>query len=455
VSNPLIAKYNVPGPRYTSYPTVPYWDVDGFSAAQWLAHARRCFEESNDSEGVSVYIHLPFCETPCTFCGCCKKFTRNHDVEEPYAADVIREWSLYCEHFEAKPRIRELHIGGGTPTFFSASNLSKLMDSIMARAQITGPVEFSFEGNPSSTTEEHLRLMRAHGFRRLSLGVQDFDPVVQRTINRIQTFEEVARVTEAARRLDYSSINFDLIYGLPCQQLSGLEQTMEKVVRLRPERIAFYGYAHVPWVPEASQRRFSEAQIPRGEEKRALYEMGRDLLFEAGYHEIGMDHFALENDALYVAEQARTLHRNFMGYTALHSQLCIGLGMSAISDAWYAFAQNEKSVEAYHARVNAGELPVFRGHNLTAEDLVLRRHILDLMCKHEADLARGVSGLDCGDECIARLDELIADDVVELDGSQLRITRSGRPFLRNVCMAFDARLWRGERSQAQMFSDTV
>ena len=451
----LIDKYNVPGPRYTSYPTVPYWDVGEFSARQWLTHAKRCFRESNDSEGVSVYIHLPFCETPCTFCGCCKKFTRNHVVEEPYVADVVSEWSMYCEHFGAKPRIKELHIGGGTPTFFSASNLSKLMESIFARADITEPVEFSFEGNPSSTTEEHLRSMRGHGFRRLSLGVQDFNPVVQRTINRIQPFEEVARVTETARRLDYSSINFDLIYGLPRQHLAGLVQTIEKVVDLRPDRIAFYGYAHVPWVPEASQRRFAESEIPRGEQKRALYEVGRELLLEAGYREIGMDHFALESDALYIAAQAGTLHRNFMGYTPLYSTLCVGLGMSAISDARYAFAQNEKTVEAYHARVSAGELPVFRGHSLSEEDMVLRRHILDLMCRNETDLEQGVSRLDCAQECVARLDGLIADEVVEVEGSRIRITQLGQAFLRNVCMAFDARLWRGEQSQARMFSDTV
>jgi len=455
VSRSLIAKYNVPGPRYTSYPTVPYWDVDGFGAEKWLAQAKRCFEETNESEGVSVYIHLPFCETPCTFCGCCKKFTRNHDVEEPYAADIIHEWSTYAEHFDAQPRIKELHIGGGTPTFFSATRLSKLMDGIIGRAHIMQPCEFSFEGHPSSTTEEHLRSLRGHGFRRLSLGVQDFDPIVQKTINRFQSFEDVARVTDMARRLDYSSINFDLIYGLPRQHLAGLVQTMEKVVSLSPDRIAFYGYAHVPWVPEASQRRFTEAEIPRGEQKRALYEIGRDLLIDAGYHEIGMDHFALETDALYVSAQARTLHRNFMGYTPLHSQLSIGLGMSAISDAWYAFAQNEKSLETYHARVNANELPVFRGHNLTEEDLVLRQHILDLMCRHETDLVQGAHELGCAEECIARLDELIADELVELDGSRVRITQSGHAFLRNVCMAFDARLWRGEQSRAQMFSDTV
>ena len=454
VMRSLINKYNVPGPRYTSYPTVPFWDDKPFTVHEWVSQARRTLTESSATDGASVYIHLPFCETPCTFCGCIKRFTRNHGVEQPYVDTLIHEWMLYGQHLGVAPPVKEIHIGGGTPTFFAPENLSRLMDAIVEHARISPPFDFSFEGNPSTTSAQHLKVMRAHGFRRLSLGVQDFDPIVQKTINRIQTFEQVAQVTDTARQLDYTSINFDLIYGLPRQRLAGIVETMNKVVSLRPDRISFYGYAHVPWVPEASQRRFSESEIPRGEQKRALYDIGRDLLLEAGYHEIGMDHFALETDALFRSASTRSLHRNFMGYTPWHTRLCIGLGISAISDAWYAFAQNTKSLESYQQQINAGELAIFRGHKLTEEDLVLRRLILQIMCHHETRLDAAFSALDCASECLQRLSELINDHVVALDGDRLLVTESGRPFVRNVCMAFDARLWR-ERTHTVMFSDTI
>lgn len=450
----LVQRYNVPGPRYTSYPTVPYWEDAELDSDVWLEHARRCFQRSNASEGISLYVHLPFCETPCTFCGCIKKFTRDHSLEAPYIEDVSREWALYVERFGATPRLRELHIGGGTPTFFSAHHLSQLMSAILQHAEVAVPYDFSFEGNPSSTSEEHLLVMRDHGFSRLSLGVQDFDPHVQQTINRVQPFELVARVTESARRVGYSSINFDLIYGLPRQSTVSLRNTLRKVIGLRPDRVAFYGYAHVPWLPEASQRRFSEDEIPRGERKQALYDLGREMLMDAGYLQIGMDHFALADDALAQSLHDGSLHRNFMGYTPLHTSLMVGLGMSAISDAWSAFAQNEKKLSAYHERIAAGDLAVFRGHRLSREDRILRGLILAIMCQGEARLGPDFHALEGADQCIARLDGPLEDELVALDDDIVRVTDAGRPYLRNICMAFDARLWR-DRPQQVMFSDTV
>ncbi|MCB1739213.1 MAG: oxygen-independent coproporphyrinogen III oxidase [Gammaproteobacteria bacterium] len=450
----LIDKYNVPGPRYTSYPTVPFWNEAAFSADTWLDAARRCFDESNETDGISVYVHLPFCETPCTFCGCIKKFTRDHGVEAPYVSALIREWAMYIERLQAAPRIKELHLGGGTPTFFSADSLARLIDALVEPARLTPPFDFSFEANPGSTTEAHLRTLHERGFSRLSLGVQDLDPQVQRIINRVQPLQQVEQVTESARRLGYRSVNFDLIYGLPLQTPEGIARTMREVVRMRPDRIAFYGYAHVPWVKEASQRRFSEADIPRGEQKRALYEIGRELLLESGYHEVGMDHFALETDSLFESARNNRLHRNFMGYTPMHTRLSIGLGMSAISDAWYAFAQNAKSLKDYYASIDAGELAVFRGHQLTDEDLALRQLILDLMCRHETRLREEFTALSCADECLTRLAELARDGLVEQDRNLLRITERGKPFVRNVCMAFDARLWR-DKPSTRLFSDTI
>ena len=449
---PLIAKYNVPGPRYTSYPTVPYWNEDSYTPERWTHMVRRSFEESNDDDGISLYVHLPYCETPCTFCGCIKKFTRDHSLERPYVDAVLAEWRMYLELFGRRPRIKELHLGGGTPTFFSPENLERLVAGIAESGDVTADHQFGFEANPASTTEEHLRVLHRRGFRRISLGVQDFDPLVQETINRIQPYESVAGVVEAARAAGYESVNFDLIYGLPRQRLASIVDTMQKVTALMPDRIAFYGYAHVPWIKGVAQRRFSEADIPRNEEKRALYEIGRELLLEAGYHEIGMDHFALERDSLYRSACARTVHRNFMGYTPVHTQLCVGLGMSAIGDAWYAFSQNEKDVRRYIERVTAGELPLLRGHVLDDEDLSLRGHILDIMCRFETRFPdRGAPAVEAG---LGRLREMADDGLVDLAPDAVRVTEAGRPFVRNVCMAFDAHLWSSQPA-TRLFSDTI
>jgi oxygen-independent coproporphyrinogen-3 oxidase len=448
----LIAKYNVPGPRYTSYPTVPFWNDETYSAAQWRAMVCRSFAETNASDGISLYVHLPYCETPCTFCGCIKKFTRDHGLEEPYVDAVLAEWRLYLELFGERPRIKEIHLGGGTPTFFSPRNLERLVCGLTDASVVTPDHEFGFEANPGSTTSEHLRVLYERGFRRISLGVQDFDPLVQETINRVQPFESVADVVSEARRLGYESVNFDLIYGLPRQRLASIVDTMQRVTHLMPDRIAFYGYAHVPWIKGIAQRRFSEADIPRNEEKRALYEIGRELLLEAGYHEIGMDHFALERDPLYRSARERTVHRNFMGYTPVHTQLCVGLGMSAISDAWYAFSQNEKDVRRYTERVAAGELPLLRGHVLDERDLSLRRHILDIMCRFETRFAGRQDPLVAAG--LERLGEMAQDGLVDLAPDAIRVTDAGRPFVRNVCMAFDAHLWSSEPA-TRLFSDTI
>lgn len=451
----LIRKYNVPGPRYTSYPTVPYWEANPLAADDWIRCARKAFAEGNDAEGISLYVHLPFCENLCTFCGCHKKITRNHAAEDPYIDAVLKEWSLHVQALGAAPNLRELHLGGGTPTFFSPANLKRLVEGILVRcAPPAGRREFSFEGHPNNTTAEHLRTLAGLGFRRVSFGVQDYDPVVQETIRRIQPFENVRRVTEAAREAGYESVGHDLVFGLPRQTLAGIAHTLGLTGRLRPDRISSYGYAHVPWVKGTGQRGFDEKDLPRDAEKRALYEEGRRLLEAMGYSEVGMDHFALPTDDLWLASREGRLHRNFMGYTPTHTRLMIGLGMSAISDAWYAFAQNEKSVEDYMARVAAGGIPIFRGHLLDDEDLVIRRHILNLMCRFEtswADPSLRTPGIA---DAIGRLGEMEADGLVERLPDGLRVTPAGRPFVRNVCMAFDLRLQR-RQPQTRLFSSVI
>ncbi|MDX1667184.1 MAG: radical SAM protein, partial [Saprospiraceae bacterium] len=318
----LLDKYNIPAPRYTSYPTVPYWQSDPPSAAEWESRVVDAFSRE---EGISLYIHLPFCERLCTYCGCNKRITKNHGVEEPYMDLLLKEWQMYLDLLPGKPLLRDLHLGGGTPTFFSAGNLERLIRGIAEGARVEAGSEFGFEAHPASTSKAHLEHLYSLGFRRLSVGVQDFDPHILALINRRQTTSQITSVSRYARRLGYTSINYDLIFGLPLQTIPHIERNMEQLRQLRPERVAFYSYAHVPWI-KPSQRAYSESDLPRGTEKRALYERGREMLEKMGYEEIGLDHFALPHDALSRARKQGYLHRNFMGYTPQYSRLSIGLG---------------------------------------------------------------------------------------------------------------------------------
>lgn len=452
MSESLIHKYNIPGPRYTSYPTVPYWDTNEFSAAQWKNHVAGKFNSVNKNDGISLYIHLPFCESLCTFCGCNKRITKNHNVEEVYIEALHKEWKMYLDLFGQKPVIREIHLGGGTPTFFSAKNLNFLLEKILKDSSLHPDYEFGFEGHPNNTRREHLESLHDLGFRRCSYGVQDYDPLVQKAINRIQPFENVRRVHELSREIGYQSISHDLVFGLPHQTLGSIEDTIQKTAELGPDRIAFYSYAHVPWIKGVGQRGFSEEDLPRNEEKRKLYEKGRELLEKFSYHEIGMDHFAMDHDSLYEAFKNGTLHRNFMGYTVSKTELMIGLGVSAIGDSWSAFAQNEKVLEEYYKRLENDDLPVFRGHILNSEDLLIRNKILDLMCRLKTDLG-DLSG-EMKSLIIDRLSEPLADDIVNLSDDVLQVPQKGLPFIRNICMPFDLRLYRN-KPKTQLFSMTI
>lgn len=450
----LISKYNVQGPRYTSYPTVPYWEEDKFSVDKWKETVVQSFGESSEA-GISIYIHLPFCEQLCTFCACHKRITKQHSFELPYIETVLKEWNLYLDLLKKtnqKPLLKELHLGGGTPTFFAPQHLKFLVERLLSTVDIASEPEFSFEGHPNNTTYEHLKTLYDLGFTRVSFGVQDYDETVQKAINRIQPFENVERVTNWAREIGYKSVSHDLVFGLPFHTWEKMEKTIRKTLTLKPDRLAFYSYAHVPWIKGVGQRGFSESDLPKGEEKRTLYENGKTLLEELGYFEIGMDHFSLKNDDLYRSMQENRLHRNFMGYTSGKTQLMIGLGMSAISDSWYAFAQNEKTVEAYQNRVENEEFPVFRGHILTEEDLLMRQQILNIMCRLETSWEMYPHSFFEGIK--KRLNEMQTDGLIELSENGLRVTENGRAFIRNVAMAFDVRML--EKSpEVQLFSSVV
>ena len=449
----LIQKYNIPGPRYTSYPTVPFWDEKGIDIDVWKKSTLKAFQESNDTEGITIYIHLPFCESLCTFCACHKRITKQHSVEEPYMDTVLKEWDLYCDLFNERPKIKEIHLGGGTPTFFSSENLEKLIHGIFKKADKLADFELSYEGHPNNTTEKQLQSLYDLGSRRNSFGVQDYDPKVQKAIHRIQSFEQVKKVNELSRKIGYTSISHDLIFGLPFQNEATIRDTIKKTIELKPDRIAYYSYAHVPWIKGVGQRGFDENDLPKDDEKRFLYELGKQLFFDNGYVEIGMDHFALPTDSLYKSMKNNNLHRNFMGYTTGKTELMVGLGMSSISDSWYGFAQNEKKVETYTDKVNNGEIPIFRGHSLTNTDLVIRKHILDLMCNLETKWNDKLS-IETRKNIIYRLQEMVKDDLLEIFDDKIVVKEKGRMFVRNICMAFDLKLI-DKKPETRIFSMTI
>ena len=448
----LLRKYNVPVPRYTSYPTVPCWK-EGIDVNGWKEMFREEFLKNNVQDGISVYVHLPFCESLCTYCGCNKKITTNHSVEAEYLEAVAKEWKLNRQLMSEPPIIREIHLGGGTPTFFSPSNLELLIESITKKAIVHPRHEFSIEGHPNNTTKEHLKTLYRLGFRRISYGVQDLDPEVQRIINRIQPLENVQRATEEAREVGFKSVNFDLIYGLPKQTLQGIEKTIRQTIELKPDRIAFYSYAHVPWTSRG-QRLFDESDLPSAEEKLQLYLKGKELLTKAGYVDIGMDHFALPGDDLAEAWLNGRLHRNFMGYTTQNTSFLLGLGVSAISDIGVAFAQNRKSLHEYYEAIGANELPIFRGYFLNDEDISFRKYILNIICN-------GFTKLNPIDLTVLReisfpeLQRLKEDGLIEFDEKEVMVNSSGRHFIRNISSAFDLHLQRNKRENKPLFSNAI
>jgi oxygen-independent coproporphyrinogen-3 oxidase len=344
-------------------------------------------------------------------------------------------------------------LGGGTPTFFSPENLQRLLDGIMEGADKSPDFEFSFEAHPANTTREHLQTLYDIGFTRLSLGVQDFNEKVQKAINRYQTVEDVVAVMRNAKEVGYDSINIDIIYGLPFQTLQSIEETVSEIWKLRPERIAYYSYAHVPWL-KPGQRGFTDMDLPTDAYKRSLYELGRELLLNADYVEVGMDHFALREDELYRSLINQTLHRNFMGYTSRKSELLIGLGVSSISDSWDMFAQNVKTLPEYYELLEENKLPIFKGHILSNEDLLVRQLILDLMCQFSTSIAE-YKKYDLHYAIFkSKIKPLLEDGIIEIINDQLIITEAGRPFVRNVCMTLDSYL-DGQTDNSQRFSSTV
>ena len=437
----LLQKYNQAVPRYTSYPTVPHWQPE-IDKSEWNKIVAEQFQIKNSEEGISLYIHLPFCESLCTYCGCNKKITTNHSVEQVYINAIISEWKMYRELMSAIPVLKELHLGGGTPTFFSPQNLQALLKPILDDCIIHPEREFSIEGHPNNTTTEHLETLYNLGFRRISFGVQDNDPTVQKVINRIQPFSTLIKATTMAREAGFLSINFDLIYGLPLQTMASMRTTIEQCISLKPDRVAFYSYAHVPWTSRG-QRLFSEIDLPSAHLKMQLHLLGKELFTGNGYYDIGMDHFALPEDDLYKAMKEKKLHRNFMGYTTQAGGLLIGLGVSSISDAGIAYAQNKKSLHEYYQCINNKQLAVQKGYFLTSEDSDFKQYILDLICTGQTVFEeRNLPALQ--EFTIPELQKLEDDKLVEIFENAVFVTKSGKNFIRNICKAFDLHLLKNQ-----------
>lgn len=440
----LYTKYNLPIPRYTSYPTVPHWSESFLHDYEWKTLVREALMKNKDN-GLSLYIHLPYCEKLCTYCGCNKRITVNHDVEGPYIDLLKKEFLSYVSLSPSKLKISEIHLGGGTPTFFSSGNLKELIQFIKSHSQIEEGFELAFEGHPNNTTFEHLKVLKEEGSNRVSLGIQDFDIKVQTAINRIQPFDKVKQVTEEIRKLQYSSLNYDLIYGLPFQTLQVLEDTMDKVIALKPDRIAFYSYAHVPWKAK-SQRGYSDSDLPDNKEKRALYELGKEMLTNKDYEEIGMDHFALPGDLLLQKKHEGKLNRNFMGYTTTQNEILIGLGVSSISDLGIAYGQNEKTVESYASRLENEGLAITKGIKLTLKDMEVREVIKELICNGQVSLKT------ISDSQQSQLNEMQLDGLLEFRNGHLRVLEPGKPFIRNICAVFDQYY---ESSTQGMYSKSI
>ena len=439
----LIRKYNKPGPRYTSYPPVPFWQ-NSPDENTWIKHLKTNYDPQT---GIDLYVHVPYCESLCYYCGCSRTITKNHDVEDPYLQTLMKEWELYESKLGFTPAINSLHFGGGTPTFLSPQNLDKLMESLLKNRapHFIGSIEI----DPRTCQSGHLDVLVRNGIKRVSLGIQDFDPEVQKLINRHQPFSLVRSLVDSIRAKGIQSLNFDLIYGLPGQTKKTITGTIESVKEMKPDLIAFYSYAHLPERIK-NQRLIPENKLPQAELKRELYEHGRKLLQEAGYVEVGMDHFALPSSYLYQAKFQDQLHRNFMGYVDKKSPILLGLGPTSISDSSLSFSQNEKDMKSYESKIHKGKLPIEKGHTHSETDLRVQEIILDLMCRDKASFAGNIPYMS---EIRSELSDFANDGIIEIFDDVIFVTETGKAFVRNVAMSFDYHL--REQATKTKFSQTI
>ena len=437
----LLLRYDIAGPRYTSYPTAPQFRP-GFDEAHYREHARRS-NATFAPRPLSLYVHVPFCASPCFYCGCNRVITRDAAAGGRYVDRLVREISMVAPLFDYRREVRQLHFGGGTPNFLLHADLTWLVETLIQHFRFASAddLDCSIELDPRFVTAAEVHSLGRLGFNRASLGVQDFDPRVQQAVNRLQSVEQTLAIIEACRVAGLRSINLDLIYGLPYQSPEGFARTLDTVIAARPDRLSVYGYAHMPRLFKA-QRHIDAQALPGPVARIALLELAIDRLEAAGYRYIGMDHFARPEDELARAQAAGALHRNFMGYTTHADCELIGFGMSAISHFGGSFSQNHRDLSAWEAALDDGQLPVWRGMALTADDRVRADVIQRLMCDAAVDFGEierlhGIRFESYFAEALARCAPLVADGLVKLAGRQLRATDRGRFLLRIVAMCFD------------------
>jgi len=453
----LLRRYDVAGPRYTSYPTAPAWS-DDFGPADYAALLARSNAPESDGgvRPLSLYSHLPFCERLCLFCGCNAVINPSHTQSDAYLATLKRDITAVAGHIDTARPVVQFHWGGGTPTYFTPEQLEDLFTHTAGHFPFAADAEIGVEIDPRVTTREHLETLRRLGFNRISLGVQDFDQAVQEAVNRIQPYELVRDQLAACRALGFESVSIDLIYGLPHQSTATFAPTLDAVIALNPDRVSLFNYGHVPWIKKY-QAALTDA-LPSGEEKFAIFSMAIDALTGSDYTYVGMDHFAHPDDELCVAQANGTLHRNFQGYTTKAGADLLGFGVTSISELERSYAQNWRPMTNWREAVEAGTLPVMRGIELTDDDVIHRAAISAILCqtvldKAEFNAAHGIDVDTYFTAALAQLAPLEADGLVELTDSAIRATDLGRIFLRNIAMPFDAYL--GGDTDRPRFSRTL
>lgn len=435
----LIRRFDVPGPRYTSYPTADRF-TDAFTAQNQARHLANVAPESS----LSLYFHIPFCNTICYYCACNKIITKDRALSAKYIDYLAREIAMQAACLPAPRKVEQMHFGGGTPTFLSPEELSRLMASIREYFDLQAGGEFSIEVDPRKVSPEYVALLAREGFNRMSVGVQDFDPLVQQAVNRIQSIEETRLVIDSARAEGFKSISVDLIYGLPHQNVERFGRTLDQVLAMQPDRLALYNYAHLPtrFMP---QRRIAEADLPAADEKLQILQWAIEKLADAGYVYIGMDHFARPDDELAVAQRAGRLQRNFQGYSTHAECDLLAFGVSAIGKAGGAFSQNQRELEGYYAALDRHELPVMRGWALSEDDALRNSIIQSLMCHFELSFAAieaqaGIRFAEYFAHELADLQSLADAGLLRMSAEGLQVTEAGRMLVRIIAMVFDAYL---------------
>ncbi|MFH1700141.1 MAG: oxygen-independent coproporphyrinogen III oxidase [Candidatus Zixiibacteriota bacterium] len=451
----LLHKYDRPGPRYTSYPTVPEWSSE-FGSNDYMTALDIA---SRTDEPLSMYIHIPFCRQRCHYCGCNTSVTKRLDKPGQYLDIVDKELQMVTDRLKNRNHLIQMHWGGGTPTYLSEEQLTRLFNSVKSRFVFENDAEIAIEVDPRITTQEQLKLLRNHGFNRISFGVQDFTPIVQNAIGRNQTHEETKKLFNYCRKLGFTGINIDLIYGLPLQTIENFSETIQQVIDMGADRVAVYSYAHLPSIKE-HQRKIVENELPQAELKYDLFATAVEKFFGAGYVQVGMDHFARPDDELAKAVDKGTLHRNFMGYTSKLTSDMIGIGMSAIGDIGGCFVQNISELDAYMNTIESGKIAISKGIKLNDDDKIRRWTIISIMCNGVLNFAEfknrfGVSYSEYFTQEDKDLSEFISDKLLIRTREGLNVLPGGMIFVRNIAMVFDAYMRNRRDGKTPLFSRTI